>query len=158
MPRELADLVPLEKMTKNFFVKLAVNVLTLLAVVHVIAGVSVDSWQTTIVAALILALLNAFLRPFIILLTLPLNILSLGFFTLVINGFIFYLAAKFVKGFTVSGFWSAFWAALLFSIISFILNFMLSPKLTINVHRHQKGGPGRSTFTDVIDVEAKDTE
>ncbi len=141
---------------KDFFVKLAVNVITLLAVVHIIAGVNVDSWQTTIVAALILALLNAFLRPVIVLLTLPLNILSLGFFTLVINGFIFYLAAKFVKGFTVSGFWSAFWSTLLFSIISFILNFMLRPRLTINVHRHKKGDSGHSTFTDVIDVDSKE--
>ncbi|MFA4842387.1 MAG: phage holin family protein [Candidatus Omnitrophota bacterium] len=141
---------------KDFFIKLAVNIITLLAVVHIIAGVSVDSWQATVVAALVLALLNAFLRPFIILLTLPLNILSLGFFTLVINGFMFYLVAKFVKGFTVSGFWSAFWAALLFSIISFILNFMLSPRLTINVHRHQNDDPDRSTLRDVIDVDAKD--
>lgn len=141
---------------RDFFVKLAVNVVTLMAVVHMIAGVSVDSWQTTIVAALILALLNAFLRPFIILVTLPLNILSLGFLTLIINGFIFYLAAKFVKGFTVSGFWSAFWAALLFSVISFILNFMLSPRMTVNVHRHHKGDSGTTTFTDVIDIDPKD--
>ena len=110
----------------RFLIKWFINIIALLVVIHVIAGVSIDNMQTVLVAALILGLLNAFIRPFILILTLPFTILTFGLFTLFINGFLFYLAAKFVKGFTVSGFWNAFWAALLFSIISSVLSFMLT--------------------------------
>ena len=140
---------------RDFLIKWFVNVIALFIVVHTIAGVSVDSWQTTIVAALVLGMLNAFLRPFFIMLTLPFNILSLGVLTLFINGFMFYLAARFVKGFSVSGFWSAFWAALLFSIVSFVLNLLFMPKVNISINRYQGGWHKRD---DVIDVEGKNGE
>lgn len=124
---------------RDFLIKWFINIVALFAVVHMIAGVRVDTWQTAVVAALVLGMLNAFLRPFFIMMTLPFNILSLGILTLFINGFMFYLAARFVKGFSVSSFWSAFWAALLFSIISFLLNILLSPKINIRVNRYGEG-------------------
>jgi putative membrane protein len=70
----------------------------------------------------VIGLLNAFLRPIVLLFTLPVTIMKLGLFTLVINGAMFYLAASLVEGFHVTGFGAAFLAALLFSIISFTLN------------------------------------
>jgi len=99
-----------------------------MAVSHIVAGVSIDNWQTTIVAALVLGLINTFIRPFFIILTLPLNILSMGILTFFINGFLFYVVAHFVKGFIVAGFWNAFWASILFSLISFFLNLLLTPR------------------------------
>ncbi|MCX5680514.1 MAG: phage holin family protein, partial [Candidatus Omnitrophica bacterium] len=99
----------------KFLLKWFVNIIALFVVMHVVAGVSLDNMETVLVAALILGFLNAFIRPFILILTLPITILTFGSFTLIINGFLFYLAAKFVPGFTVAGFWNAFWAALLFS-------------------------------------------
>lgn len=143
-------------MTK-FLIKWFINIIALLVVIHVIAGVSIDNLQTVFVAALILGLLNAFIRPFILILTLPLTILSFGLFTLIVNGFLFYLAAKFVKGFTVSGFWSAFWAALLFSIISSLLNFILTPKITIRygLFRPKEDRHRNIDKDDVIDVEGR---
>ena len=75
-----------------------------------------------------IGLLNAFLRPVLIFFTLPVTILTLGLFTLVINGVIFYLAAWLVKGFHVAGFWSAFVAALVFSVVSFLLNLLINPE------------------------------
>lgn len=135
----------------SFLIRWIINIAALFIVVYVAGGVSVDSWQTVVVAALILGLLNAFLRPILVLLTLPFNILTLGLFTLVINGFIFYLTARFVKGFSVMDFWSAFWAALLFSIVSFFINLLIpKPQMNINLYR--------STFKnskddDIIDVE-----
>jgi putative membrane protein len=110
---------------KQFIVRWIVNSTALLVVVHVVSGVTVSDWQTVFVAALVLGLLNAFLRPVLILLTLPVSILSLGLFTLVINGFLFYLAAYLVKGFQVAGFGHAFLAALLFSLVSFFLNLFI---------------------------------
>jgi len=143
---------------RDFLIKWSVNVIALFIVVHTIAGVSTDSWQTTIVAALVLGMLNAFLRPFFIMLTLPFNILSLGVLTLFINGFMFYLAARFVKGFNISGFWSAFWAALLFSIASFALNLLFMPKVDIRINRYRGDNPDWKKRDDVIDVEGKNGE
>ena len=142
---------------KKFLIKWFVNIIALLVVIHVIAGVSIENLQTVLVAALILGLLNAFLRPFILILTLPITILTFGLFTLFINGFLFYIAAKFVRGFTVAGFWNAFWAALLFSIISSLLNFLLTPKITVkyNLFRSGSGHRINSDKDDVIDVEGK---
>lgn len=109
----------------GFITKLIVNCLALLVVLHTVSGISVNNWTTTLVAALVLALLNIFIRPILLILTLPVNILTLGVLTLFINALIFSLAAKFVKGFQVMGFWPAFWGALIFSIVTACLNMMM---------------------------------
>ena len=142
---------------RNFLIKWAVNIVTLFIVIHIVAGVSANSWGAIVVSGLVLGLLNAFVKPFIILFTLPFTILTLGFFTLIINAFIFLLASKFVKGFEVINFWSAFWAALLFSIISSILNFMLTPKIDIRYASFRRGSGQSKKIDDdnVIDVEGK---
>jgi putative membrane protein len=111
---------------KSFLLIWLINSISLLVVVNIVSGISVSSWQTAIVAALVLGLLNAFLRPLIIFLTLPVNILTLGLFTLLVNGFMFYLAAMLVRGFVIAGYWNAFLGALVFSIISFLLNVLIS--------------------------------
>ena len=142
----------------KFLTKWLINVIALLVVIHVIAGVSIDNMQTVFVAALILGLLNSVLRPFLLVLTLPLTIMSLGFFTLIINGCLFYLAAKFVKGFVVAGFWNAFWAALLFSIVSSLLSFVFTPKIDIRFSSFRSRGGGDRPHVDnddVIDVEGR---
>jgi len=112
-------------MVKGLLLKWLVNTIALFVVVNVVAGISVERWQTLLVGALALGLLNAFFRPILMLLTLPINVLTLGLFTLIINGLIFYLAAWMIKGFYVAGFWSAFVAALVFSIVSFLLNLLI---------------------------------
>jgi putative membrane protein len=109
----------------GLLIRWGMNSVALFAVVHLVAGVSVERWQTVLAGALVLGLLNAFLRPLLILFTLPVNVLTLGLFTLVVNGFIFYLAASLVKGFYVAGFWSAMVSALVFSIVSFFLNLLV---------------------------------
>jgi putative membrane protein len=110
---------------RRFLVSWIVNTTALLIVVHVVSGITVDRWQTTFIAALVIGLFNAILRPVLIFLTLPLTVLTLGLFTLVINGFLFYLASYFVRGFQVMSFGSAFWGALLFSIVAFFLNLIV---------------------------------
>ena len=111
---------------KGFLLKWLVNIFALLAVVSIIKGIQIDNWQTAAWAALILGLVNAFLKPFIILFTLPINIFSLGLFTLIINGFLLFFVSKIVEGFSIGSFWSAFWGALFFSIISFSLSLFIS--------------------------------
>lgn len=107
---------------QRLLVSWIVNTTALLVVVHVVSGISIDRWQTTFVASLVLGLLNIFIRPALILLTLPVNLLTLGLFTLFINGFMFTLAASLVRGFEVMSFGSAFLGAFVFSIITFLLN------------------------------------
>ena len=81
--------------------------------------ISVDGFGTALLVALVLGFINALIRPILIVLTLPINILSLGLFTFVINGFCFW-AASFIKGFTVWGFWGAVLGALIVSVISWL--------------------------------------
>jgi putative membrane protein len=85
---------------------------------YLLPGVHVADFITAVIVAAVLALLNAFIRPILIVLTLPITVLTLGFFLLVINALIILLTSHLVKGFTVDGFW---WA-LLFSIILSIIN------------------------------------
>ena len=110
---------------KTILLKWLINAIALFVVVNVVSGISVDRWQTLLAGALVLGLLNAFLRPVLLILTLPVNIVTLGFFTLVLNCLIFYLAAWLVIGFHVTGFWSSFVAALVFSIVSFLLSLFI---------------------------------
>ncbi|NTV48400.1 MAG: phage holin family protein [Geobacteraceae bacterium] len=109
--------------------KWALNSFALFLVMKLIPGIQINRFQDLLLATLVIGLLNVFLRPIIILLTLPVTLLTLGLFTLVVNGLMFYLAAHLVSGFQVAGFGSAFFAALLFSLFSFILNTAFGTKL-----------------------------
>lgn len=106
----------------------ALNSLALFIVMRLITGIQIDRFQDLLLATLVIGLLNVFLRPIIVLLTLPVTLLTLGLFTLVINGLIFYLASHLVSGFHVAGFGAAFLAALLFSLFSSVLNMLFGTK------------------------------
>ncbi|MCX5751800.1 MAG: phage holin family protein [Candidatus Saganbacteria bacterium] len=112
----------------NFLLMWFVNVVALITVVYILPGLQFDSWTAAIVAGLILGLINTFFKPIILILTLPINIFTLGLFTLIINAGLFFLTALIVKGFVVAGFWPAFWGALLFSIISALINWLIKTK------------------------------
>jgi putative membrane protein len=109
------------------FTKLAINALALIVVDQLFARISFDSWQATVAGAVLLALVNSFLRPIVIILTLPLNILTLGLFTLVINALMLALVSWVLPGFHLEGFWTAVGAALVISIVSTMLNWFLRP-------------------------------
>lgn len=112
----------------NLVLKWALNSFALFFVMKLVSGIQIDRFQDLLLATLVLGLLNAFLRPIIILLTLPVTVLTLGLFTLVINGLMFYIASRLVPGFHVTGFGAAFFAALLFSLFSFTLNMIFGTK------------------------------
>ena len=98
------------------------NALALIAVAYLMPSISVSSFWTALVAALVLGLINAFVRPVLIILTLPVTVLTLGIFILVLNGLLFWLVGSFVEGFAVQGFWAGFFGAILFSIVSWVLS------------------------------------
>lgn len=101
------------------------NALALIAVAYLMPSISVSSFWTALVAALVLGLINAFIRPALILLTLPASVLTLGLFILVLNGLLFWFVGSFVEGFTVAGFWAGFVGAILFSVVSWALSALL---------------------------------
>jgi len=109
----------------SFLIQWVVSGVAIIITAYLLPGVAVEGFLAALVTALILGLINAIIRPILILLTLPLNILTLGLFTLVINALLVILAATIVPGFAVQGFW---WA-LLFGIVLAIVNFALSPLL-----------------------------
>jgi putative membrane protein len=89
-------------------------------------GVSVTGFGGAIVAALVLGIVNAVLRPILFLLTLPLQVLTLGLFTFVINGLLFWFVGHLGIGLVVDGFWAAFWGAIVLGIVSFVLSSVFS--------------------------------
>jgi putative membrane protein len=105
-----------------------INSVALFALPYVFPWVTVDTFWTALIAALVLGLINALIRPILVLLTLPVTILTLGLFIFVINGLLFWWVGSFIDGFHVSGFWSAMFGAIVYSIISWVL-------ATIFLHR-----------------------
>lgn len=101
------------------------NALVLLLIAYYIPGIQVSGFYAALITALILGLVNAILRPIFLLLTLPVNIVTLGLFTFVINALLFWFVATIVKGFEVAGFWPAFWGALLMSVVSWFMNWSI---------------------------------
>jgi len=104
----------------KLLVRWIINALVLLLIGHLVSGIEVASFYIALITALLLGLVNALVRPFLLFITLPINIITLGLFTLVINALLFWFVASFVEGFAVAGFWSAFLGALIFSILSSI--------------------------------------
>lgn len=102
-----------------------INALVLMLIPYLVGGIEIINFYAALVAALALAFVNAIIRPIILILTLPINLLTLGLFTLVVNGLMFWIVGTFVKGFNIAGFWPAFWAALVYSIFSMIINFFV---------------------------------
>ena len=107
---------------KPFLQRWLINTLAVLVAANVVQGLDYDNFTSLMVASLLLGILNAFVRPVIMLLSLPLLLLSLGLFTLVINAFLLFLVGEIVKSFHVASFSSAFWGALVISVVSMIAN------------------------------------
>lgn len=107
-------------------IKWLLSALALWLVSLVVPGIRFSSTGTLLIAAIVFGLINALIRPLILLLTLPVNILTLGLFTLVINAFLLWLASILVPGFSVNNFATAFWGALVYAIIISLINLVFN--------------------------------
>jgi len=105
-----------------------INALCLLGVAHLVPGVHVVNFSTALIAAIVLGLINVFIKPVLSLLTLPITLLTLGLFSFVVNAMTFGLAAYFLSGFNVDGFWPALVGALVFGALTWIANALLLNK------------------------------
>lgn len=101
------------------------NAVALLVVAYILPGISVASFGSALIAALVLGLLNTLVKPLLVILTLPITIVTLGLFLLVLNALVFWLAGSILKGFQVNGFWWAVIGALVYSLVSGLLSSLL---------------------------------
>ncbi|HEY1581753.1 MAG TPA: phage holin family protein [Chthoniobacterales bacterium] len=107
---------------RHFVFRWAITTVAVMVAAAIVRGIHYESAGALIAAALLLGILNAFLRPVLLLLMAPLIILTLGIFIFVVNGLMLLLVNEFVPGFHVDGFGSAFWGAILISIVSWMLS------------------------------------
>jgi len=113
---------------RGFIFRLIINAVALIVTAAIIKGMEFHGIFAPFVAAVVIGVLNAIVRPVLLVLTLPINILTLGLFTFVLNAFMLQITASVVSGFNVAGFWSAFVGAIFMTIISFVLSFFISDK------------------------------
>ncbi|MFH1081094.1 MAG: phage holin family protein [Pseudomonadota bacterium] len=123
----------------------------ILSAAYLINGIVVRDFLSAFLAAAVLGILNAIFRPLLILLTLPLNILSLGLFTFVINAFLLKTASGVIPGFEVHGFWTALFGALIITLVSGLLNALIGNKRS----GRDPGSPAQGREDDIIDLKRK---
>jgi len=130
---------------EGFLIRAVVVGIGLWLASQIVPGVEFRSTESLIAAALLLGIVNAFVRPVLIILTLPIALVTLGFFLLVINGLMIELVAWFLKGFVVAGFWPAFFAAIVVGLTSWVMSGWVGgpPKGRIDVVTMRQTGPGR---------------
>lgn len=123
----------------GFLIRLILNALALFIVSTVIPGIEVRGVLPALAAAFFLGMVNAVVRPVILILTLPLTILTLGLFIPLLNAALLKLVSLMIRGFEVHGFWSAVFGAILISLISGILNLLINDRgrVEVIVHRHR---------------------
>lgn len=102
-----------------------INTVSLIAVAYLLPSIQVSSFVTALIAALALGLVNAVVRPVLVLLTLPVTLLTLGLFIFVLNGLLFWLVGSVIQGFEVQGFWAGVFGAIIYSLISWLLSALL---------------------------------
>lgn len=102
----------------NFLVKWILFALLIMGIAWIIPGITVSGFIAALIVVVIMSIVNLLIRPIIQFISLPLNVITLGLFSLVINAFLFLLIAKFSPGFQIDGFWSGFWGAIILSIFT----------------------------------------
>lgn len=125
---------------KGFFIRCGITGFAVLLASQIIPGIEILSFGSGVAAVVILAFLNAIIRPILYLLSAPFIIVTLGFFMVLINAFLLYLVGGIVKGFLVTGFWSAVGGAILISIVSGILNLCISEQGRIDIVTRSPAG------------------
>jgi len=131
---------------KAILFRWVVSALGLILVSQIFSGIQVDGLGWAFVAAIFLGVFNAFVRPLVVILTLPLNILTLGLFTLVINGLMLWLTGKLLAGFSVHGFWAAVGGALVLSLINWGASSILGERSDVRIIEMRRTYHGRQDY------------
>jgi putative membrane protein len=118
---------------KGILIRWLILTVAILSAAYLLDGMEVRGFTSAFFAAAVLGILNAVLRPVLIILTLPLNILSLGLFTFVINAFLLKMASGVIPGFEVHGFWPALFGSLIISLASWLLSSLINDRGRVEV-------------------------
>lgn len=110
---------------------------------YLIRGIEVTGFFSALFAAAILGVLNVFFRPILLILTLPINILTLGFFTFIINAVLLKMASGVISGFVVHGFWSAVFGGFIISVVSWLLNSFINDQGRVGYRDLKRRDDGR---------------
>ncbi|MEO6316062.1 MAG: phage holin family protein [Chitinophagaceae bacterium] len=113
---------------KNFLIKTLIIAAAVVLASYFLPGVAVDRFTTALMVALVLSVLNFFVKPLLVLLTLPITILTLGLFLFIVNALIIVLAGKLVTGFRVDSIWWALLFSMLLSFFTYILEILIEPE------------------------------
>jgi len=126
---------------------------------YLLEGIHISGFSSALLAAAMLGILNAFFRPIALLLTLPINILSLGLFTFIINALMLKMASGVITGFEVVGFWSAIFGSLLISVFSWLLNSFINDRGTVTSFDSEFRARHRPRVdNNTIDLERKEDD
>jgi len=128
---------------RGLFIRWLILTAAIMFASYVIEGIVVRGFFSALLAAAVLGILNAFFRPILIVLTLPINILSLGLFTFIINAVLLKMVSVVISGFEVYGFWSAVFGSLLISIVSWILSSFVNERGRVQYIDLKKKDGGR---------------
>ncbi len=112
----------------NLILRWVISAASVYVAAWLVPGVQIANAWSAFIAALIIGLINALIRPIILLLTLPVNLLTLGLFTFIVNALMFWLASSIVKGFDVTSFTAAFFGALVYWLVSWFVNGLFADK------------------------------
>lgn len=123
---------------RGFFGRVLLNLLLLAFVAWLFPGITINGFAALFFAGLVFSLLNSFVRPLLILITLPISILTIGLFIFIINGFLFWLTAKVVVGFSVSSIWTAIGGAFIYSVTSLMVSMLLNDAGRIEIIQFRK--------------------
>jgi len=132
-----------EVLMRGIFIRWVVLTLAILFAAYVIDGITVSGFFSAFFAAAVLGVLNAILRPVLLIVTLPINILTLGLFTFIINALLLKMASGVIPGFEVQGFWPAVLGGLIISIASWLLNSLVNDRGKVEYIDLRKGEGGR---------------
>jgi putative membrane protein len=118
---------------KGLLIRFTVTGIAVLLASQIVPGIVMETPEAGLAAIVLLALLNALVRPLLYLLSIPLIIVTLGLFMVIINALLLELVAALVNGFVVETFWSAFWGALIISLVSSLLNLLISEQGKVEI-------------------------
>jgi putative membrane protein len=128
---------------RGLLIRWFVLTLAILFAAYLMKGIEVSGFFSAFFAAAMLGILNALLRPMLIILTLPINVLTLGIFTFVINALLLKMVSGIIPGFDVHGFWTAVWGSIIISVISWLLNSFISDQGRLDYIDLKKRGNGK---------------
>lgn len=123
---------------RGLLIRFTVTGIAVFLASQIVPGITVETVSAGVAAVILLAFLNAIIRPVLYLFTLPFIILSLGLFMVVINALLLHVVAWLVKGFVVEGFWPSVWGALIISVTSTILTLWVSEQGQVEMVVHRK--------------------